>query len=144
MAATRLAIHVNRIDTIKDITRADVERALSLVAEEEGVSEGEVSVTFLDGPAMAALNETHLGRAGTTDVIAFNLGERAVPLGDVYICPEVAQESALDYGVELKEELLRLVVHAALHLFGYEHPEGPERQESEMFRRQEAILARLT
>ncbi|UCF19903.1 MAG: rRNA maturation RNase YbeY [Gemmatimonadota bacterium] len=143
MADTRLIIHVNLIDSIEDITREDVERALSLVAEEEGVTEGEVSVTFLDERAMAVLNETHLGRAGTTDVIAFNLGERDAPLGDVYICPEVAEGSALDYGVELREELLRLVVHAALHLFGHEHPEGPERRDSEMFRLQEAILARL-
>lgn len=143
MTATGLTVHVNRIELAPCITHEEVVRAVLLVAEEEGVAEGEVSVTFLDTAAMAALNETHLQIAGATDVIAFNLGEPSDPLGDVYVCPEVAESSALEYGVELREELQRLVVHATLHLLGYEHPEGPERLESAMFRRQEAILSRL-
>jgi len=112
-------------------------------AEATGVEDGEISITFLDATAIAALNESHLQRQGPTDVIAFNLAEPKEPLGDVYICPDVARQSAEEYDVELREELLRLVVHGVLHVFGYDHPEGPEREESEMFRRQEAILARV-
>jgi len=114
-----------------------------LTASTVGVEVGEISITFLDSAAMAALNEAHLGRAGPTDVIAFNLAEPADPLGDVYICPAVAEESAREYGVELREELLRLVVHGVLHVLGHDHPAGPGREESEMFRRQEEILSRL-
>jgi len=38
---------------------------------------------------------------------------------------------------------LRLVVHGVLHVLGHDHPAGPGREESEMFRRQEEILSRL-
>ena len=34
---------------------------------------------------------------------------------------------------------MRLAVHGALHVLGYDHPDGPERTASEMFRVQEAI-----
>ncbi|UCC48031.1 MAG: rRNA maturation RNase YbeY [Gemmatimonadota bacterium] len=143
MSASELIIYVNCSELAAPLDEKRVARALSAVAEAEGVTAGEMSVTFLEAAAMAALNEAHLGRPGPTDVIAFNLAEPRAPLGDIYVCPEVARVSAVEFGVELEEELLRLVVHGVLHVFGYDHPEGPERVESEMFRRQEAILARL-
>jgi probable rRNA maturation factor len=138
-----LVVHANKLETAPVLDAAEVERAVALTAEAEGVEGGEISITFVDAPAIAALGAAHLGRTGPTDVIAFNLAEPADPLGDVYICPAVAEESARDYGVELREELLRLVVHGVLHVLGYDHPEGPERVGSEMFRRQEEILSRV-
>jgi probable rRNA maturation factor len=143
VSASELIIYVNCSELAAPLDEERVARALSAVAEAEGVTAGEMSVTFLEAEAMAALNEAHLGRPGPTDVIAFNLAEPRAPLGDIYVCSEAARVSAVEFGVELEEELLRLVVHGVLHVFGYDHPEGPERVESEMFRRQEAILARL-
>jgi probable rRNA maturation factor len=138
-----LVVHANRTEDVPVLEAADVERAVMLTAGTEGIEDGEISITFLDSAAMAALNEAHLGQTGPTDVIAFNLAEPADPLGDVYICPAVAEESAREYGVELREELLRLVVHGVLHVLGHDHPEGPGRTESEMFQRQEEILSRI-
>ncbi len=143
MTPTGLVVHANRLETASGLEAADVERAVLATAEAEGVASGEISVTFLDADGIAALAGAHLGRTEPTDVIAFNLAEPADPLGDVYICPAVAEESAREYGVELREELLRLVVHGVLHVLGYDHPEGPERTESEMFRRQEEILSQI-
>jgi probable rRNA maturation factor len=140
---TGLVVHANRLETASGLEAADVERAVLATAEAEGVASGEISVTFLDADGIAALAGAHLGRTEPTDVIAFNLAEPADPLGDVYICPAVAEESAREYGVELREELLRLVVHGGRHVLGYDHPEGPERTESEMFRRQEEILSQI-
>ncbi|NIR46201.1 MAG: rRNA maturation RNase YbeY [Gemmatimonadetes bacterium] len=107
------------------------------------MTSGEVSVTFVEPSDIAALNQRHLDRVGPTDVLAFQLGEPDAPLGDIYICPDRARESALEYDLEAREELLRLVVHGTLHVLGHEHPDGPDRESSEMFRRQEEILACL-
>lgn len=143
MSGSELIIYVNCAELAVPLDETRVTGAVSATAEAEGVAAGEISVTFLNTEAMAALNEAHLGQPGPSDVIAFNLAEPRAPLGDIYVCPEVARESAVEFGVELEEELLRLVVHGVLHVLGYDHPEGPERAGSEMFRRQEAILARL-
>jgi probable rRNA maturation factor len=134
-------IYVNRVESAGAITDEDVVRAVRAVSQAEGITGGEISITFVDALAIEALNETHLGRSGSTDVIAFNLAEPKQPLGDVYICPEVARQSAVELELEPREELLRLVIHGVLHVAGHDHPEGEERLESEMFRRQEAILA---
>jgi probable rRNA maturation factor len=143
MTAPRLTVHVNSVEPTPTLTHDDVEAAVRAAAAAETVTRGEISITFFDRAAMAALNETHLGRPGPTDVIAFNLSEPDDPLGDVYVCPAVAAESADEYGVELREELLRLVIHGTLHVFGHDHPDGLDREASEMYRLQEEILLGL-
>jgi ssRNA-specific RNase YbeY (16S rRNA maturation enzyme) len=39
--------------------------------------------------------------------------------------------------------LLRLVVHGTLHVLGWDHPDGPERERAPMWRRQERLLAQV-
>jgi len=104
-----------------------------------------ISVTFVASRASAALNRQHLGHRGPTDVITFALG--ADPAGtviaDIYICLDVARLQAKEFGVGIREEIARLVVHGMLHACGWEHPEGAERMTSPMWRRQEQLLHRF-
>ncbi len=143
MTDSGLQVYANQVELAAEVTRAEVTGAVRAAAAAQGVGQGEISVTFVEAPAIAALNRTHRGSPDPTDVIAFNLAEADAPLGDVYICPEVARESAAERGLAPREELLRLVVHGVLHVFGWDHPEGVDRLESEMFRRQEEILSQL-
>ena len=144
MSLEGLTVYVNQISLAGSIRRDEVERAVIAVTTAEGVENGEISITFLDPSAIAALNRAHLGRPLPTDVLAFNLAAPDTPLGDVYVCPDVARDSATELGLPLREELLRLVIHGVLHVIGYDHPDGTDREDCEMFRRQEEILARLT
>ena len=104
-----------------------------------------ISVTFVTARSSATLNRRHLGHRGPTDVITFALG--ADPAGtviaDIYICPDVARRQAKEFGVGVREEIARLVVHGMLHACGWEHPEGEERTTSPMWRRQEQLLHRF-
>jgi probable rRNA maturation factor len=54
----------------------------------------------------------------------------------------VARDNARDAEVSIREEMARLVVHGTLHVLGYDHPEGEDRQSSPMWRRQERIIRR--
>ena len=123
--------------------RARVAEAVRSVLEAEGVREALISVAFLDRRAMASLNRKHLGRRGATDVIAFGL-TRADPrmpvIGDIYIAPDVARAHAMEHGIGVREELLRLAVHGTLHVLGHDHPEDASRTGSPMWRRQEELL----
>ena len=142
------AVRVSRVSLCRGrVTAGDVTRAARRAARERPGRLQSVSVTFVTPREIAALNRRYLGRRGRTDVIAFPLGGdggRGTPrVGDVYICPEVARASARRFGVTIREELLRLVVHGTLHCLGYEHPEGRTRERSPFFRRQERIVAAL-
>lgn len=115
------------------------------VLRAERVRAAEVSITFLDPRAMAALNRRHLGHRGPTDIITFELAPvpGASVTGDVYICPTVARDNAAEHGCGVREETARLVVHGMLHVLGHEHPEDASRVYSPMWRTQERHLARL-
>jgi len=107
----------------------------------EGARHVRVELTLLGAPAMRRLNHRATGRRGLTDVIAYGLPQADGSLiGDVYICPAAAQQ----WDGDLRTELLRLAVHGTLHVLGYDHPEGPGRTRSAMWRRQERYVRRLT
>ncbi|HYC32406.1 MAG TPA: rRNA maturation RNase YbeY [Gemmatimonadales bacterium] len=103
-----------------------------------------ISVTFLGRDAMRRLNAEHKGHDEPTDVLTFALRDPAgTPLGDVYVCPWVAKREARARRIPFREELIRLVVHGTLHALGRDHPEGPGRTRSAMWRRQERYVEAL-
>src|SRR5213076_3381102 len=106
-------------------------RAARRVLAWEGARGARVELTLLDAAAMRRLNRRATGRRGLTDVIAYSLPQPDGRLvGDVYICPAAAARAAVN-GVRMNEELIRLAVHGALHVLGYDHPESARRTRSE-------------
>ena len=125
------------------LSRALVRRVVEAVLQAER-RQGLISVTFLGRDSMRRLNAAHKGHDRPTDVLTFALGgPTGQVIGDVYICPWVARREARARGIPLREELIRLVVHGTLHALGREHPEGPDRTRSAMWRRQERYVEAL-
>jgi probable rRNA maturation factor len=119
---------------------AALERAVRRTLASAGCRRGEISVALLDDVEITELNRRYLRKDRPTDVLAFSLGEPGDVVGDVYIGFEQAARQAENLGVATCEELVRLAVHGTLHVLGHDHPEGPERDTSEMFRLQERIV----
>jgi probable rRNA maturation factor len=128
------------------VSRARVREAAVAALKAGRVNNAMLSITFVGRAAMSELNRRYLKHHGPTDVISFGLGrtgKRGAVVGDIYICPEVARDNAKRQGIPIGEEVLRLVVHGTLHVVGHDHPTGPSRTTSPMWRRQERILARV-
>jgi probable rRNA maturation factor len=109
-----------------------------------------VELTFLAPAAMRRLNRRATGRRALTDVIAFALPQPdGTVLGDVYVCPAAAERfvkagrRGKAHGASVRAELVRLAVHGTLHVLGYDHPDGPGRMRSRMWRKQELYVGRL-
>ena len=134
------------------IARERVRRLATGVLRAEGIRDALVSIAFVTPHTIARLNRRHLRHHGATDVIAFAFaphhrataardgGKRNDGLvGDVYVAPSVARQNAARWGVGVREELTRLVVHGLLHVIGYDHA-GADRVNSVMWRRQEELV----
>jgi probable rRNA maturation factor len=120
-------------------------RAVEAALDAGGGAAGSISVTLLDDAGIARLNREYLDHDGATDVISFALhtpGEE--PLGDVFIGYDQALRQAGEHGVAARDELARLAIHGTLHVLGYDHPEGEERFECEMWQLQEQVLKSLS
>lgn len=113
--------------------------------------QAELSIMLVDESAMADLHVKWLDEPGPTDVLAFPMDELRQPrgdeeaepvpglIGDVVICPQVAERQASQAGHSSADELNLLLTHGILHLLGYDHAE-PDR-EREMFGLQTKLLA---
>ena len=120
-----------------------IDRVARTVVEGEG-RDASIQVTLLGPARMRRMNRQWKGSDRPTDVLSFSLPLPDKSLyGDVFICPEVARQQAKELGIPEREELIRLIVHGTLHALGYDHPEGPGRTRSAMWRRQERYVRAL-
>jgi probable rRNA maturation factor len=107
----------------------------------EDVAEVELSVLFVTSEHMEKLNSRFAGNDYPTDVLAFPMmedDEAATILGDVVICPEVAERNAAQLDHDVARELETLVVHGTLHLLGYDHQNDTDKARMEA--RQQRVL----
>jgi probable rRNA maturation factor len=141
-----LDVDVATVDVRAPLARAAIANIARGALRAEGVRDALISVTLVGTSAMARLNRDHLGHRGATDVISFqfNRVRRSDPvIGDIYICPAVARHNAAERGASARQEVSRLVIHGVLHVLGYDHPDGEDREGSRMWRRQEQLVRRL-
>jgi probable rRNA maturation factor len=108
----------------------DLEAAAELiraVLRDEGIEHGELGLQLVGPEEVRALKREHLGVDEETDALAFPIdGRDPVPdgvprqLGDVVVCPQVVGEA-----------WRAPLVHAVLHLVGYDHGAEMEARERE-------------
>jgi probable rRNA maturation factor len=109
-----------------DVDEAGAADLTRHVLESEGVDSGEVGLLFVGPEESRALKREHLGIDEATDALAFPIDSRdelpeGLPrqLGDFVVCPEVVGEA-----------WRAPLVHALLHLLGYDHGADMEAQEA--------------
>ena len=108
----------------------------------------ELCIKIVDEATIAQLNEQWMDKEGPTDVLAFPMDElrpglvneepEEGVLGDLVLCPAVAERQATEAGHPTKNEVELLTVHGILHLLGYDHAEPEEHRE--MFGLQDLLL----
>ncbi len=108
----------------------------------------ELCIKAVDEETIALLNQQWMEKQGPTDVLAFPMDElrpglvnedpEEGVLGDLVLCPAVAERQAAEAGHSAAAEVELLTVHGILHLLGYDHAEPEEH--AEMFGLQGRLL----
>ncbi len=134
---------------------------LEQAGKAEGITDGEVALTFVNDDQIHELNRDYRGIDRPTDVLSFAMKETLdeeleiiyepteenplndVPdvLGDIIISVQTAQAQSEEYGHSIEREIGFLFVHGFLHLLGYDHQD--DASEAEMMGKQEAVLAQV-
>ncbi len=113
----------------------------------------DLGLYLVRSPEMARLNEKFLRHEGSTDVITFDYGFgvpsrpggmelQTQPLhGEIFVCVDEAVSQARRYRTNWPRELARYIVHAVLHLSGYDDSRPSDRLK--MKREEDRLLRQL-
>ena len=153
-----MAVEINNESGVEvdEASLADLGR---FVLDAMGVSPlAELSLMLVDVEHMAELHQRWMDEPGPTDVMAFPMDELDLRgsrgaghahedkpdelgpaiLGDVVLCPAVAERQAREAGHPMEDELELLTTHGVLHLLGFDHADPQEH--AEMFGLQGELL----
>lgn len=109
-------------------SRKTLELVERVIREEKRIP-GDLNFILTNKFEVQRINREFLKHDYYTDVIAFGYSENEVIQGEVYMSLETIKENSINYNVSLKNEIIRIMIHGALHLCGYEDGNEIERLE---------------
>jgi len=108
--------------------------------------EGEIDLLLTDDKLMREYNKKYRSIDSSTDVLSFSVPESEFVLpeekffGNIVISWEQLSNDTKEFGVDIGEMMARLIIHAVLHLSGYDHLEAHEKM---LMQKEEARLLSL-
>jgi probable rRNA maturation factor len=110
----------------------------------------EISISFVDDPAIRHLNFTYLAKNKPTNVLSFPLQEgefnniNPQMLGDIVISVDTAARDAKKGHLTLIQEINFLIIHGFLHLMGYNHENTTADNTTKMQQKEKELFRKLT
>lgn len=114
-----------------------VQQAIEATFAHMGVDEQlDIVVLLADDAEMKSLNKEFRQKNAPTNVLSFPAPDMMHPhLGDMALGFETCVREAAEQGKTLKDHLMHLSVHGALHLLGYDHIIDAEAEDMESLER---------
>jgi rRNA maturation RNase YbeY len=80
-----------------------------------------LTYVFVSDDYLLQMNQQYLQHDTYTDIITFDLTEKNAEfiVGDIYISIDRVKENALSMKTTMQTELLRVILHGALHISGF-------------------------
>lgn len=116
-------IEINNLTTVS-VDKEFLKRVAKKVLKSENRKEIDLSIVFVGEARMRKLNKKYRGKNKVTDVLSFGQG-----LNEIVVCLREIKKNAKIYDSTFKKELARVLIHAILHLSGYNHKEMQDKEE---------------
>jgi rRNA maturation RNase YbeY len=107
----------NKSVSLKERTR--LKKHLLALFKKEGKRVDAINYIFCSDKRLLEINRQFLQHDYYTDIITFDLSESDQISAEIYISTDRVRENAKTLKTTLKSELLRVILHGALHLCGY-------------------------
>ncbi|MCE5329253.1 rRNA maturation RNase YbeY [bacterium] len=121
----------------------------------------ELNVVFIGREEIRDINKKYRNIEKETDVLSFSYVDDKkifgfiedadsfkdefgfLTVGEILICPSVAEENIKTYGKDwtLTKEMIFLIIHGMLHIYGYDHERDDDRLLME--KKQESLLSEI-
>ena len=84
------------------------------------IRDGDLSIVFVDDPAIARVHEDFMSDPSPTDVITFPADPEMGSAGEIVISVDHARSRATELDLPFSRELTLYLIHGWLHLAGYD------------------------
>ncbi len=98
---------------------ADLQRWLIDVAEKNDREIRQLAYRFVDDSKIVEMNNNFLGHDYPTDIITFQYSSGYRLDGEIFISLDTVDRNSRDLGVDIRDELDRVIVHGLLHMIGF-------------------------
>jgi rRNA maturation RNase YbeY len=100
--------------------RTSLKSFILRLCKKEGRVIENINYIFCSDSYLLQINQEYLHHDTYTDIVTFELSSAKAPLiADIYISIDRVKENAKAFGSGFSTELLRVMLHGALHLSGY-------------------------
>ncbi|HFE64307.1 rRNA maturation RNase YbeY [candidate division KSB1 bacterium 4484_188] len=113
----------------KTLQLKDYKPLVQSVIQAKNIPIKQLRVILVDDEYLRTLHAQYLHDDSYTDVMTFNLSETGEIEGEIYISLDRARIHAREYGVAVRNEVARLIIHGLLHLKGMDDRTPAQRQE---------------
>jgi len=100
--------------------RKIIKNLIRWICKELDLSIQMINVIFTDDHSLKKMHQEYLDDDTFTDVMTFNLSDSPPIESEIYISIDRAHENAQKFNVTYQSELMRLLIHACLHLAGFD------------------------
>ena len=102
---------------------------LNTVAASKGKSIDKLFFHFVSETKIQQVNKDYLKHNFVTDVITFDYSDDKAISAEAFVCPEEVLKNAIIHSQLAENELVRVLLHAILHVLGYDDKSKESRQE---------------
>lgn len=121
--------------------KKEIIQLIKNVFEHEGQGLNNLTYIFCSDPYLLNINKQFLQHDFYTDIITFDLSDKEVETnGEIYISIDRVNDNAKELHLPEEEEMLRVIIHGALHLCGYK---DKKKSEITIMREKEDFYLRL-
>ena len=81
----------------------------------------EITIRIVDSEESKSLNNMYRKKNYSTNVLSFLIDETSHLIGDIVLCAPVIEKEAFEQAKSIEAHYAHLIIHGALHLYGYDH-----------------------
>jgi rRNA maturation RNase YbeY len=115
-----------------------IRKFIEKVILDEKMKPGDLFFIFTDNKRIREINIEFLNHDYNTDVISFDFNTDKLVNGEIYISIDSVRINSKEFGVSLREEVIRVMIHGTLHILGYR--DSGEKEKGKMVALQEEMI----
>ena len=128
--------HNTSLSLVHELVITDL---LKTIARSKGKSINKLFFHFVSEAKIQQVNNDHLAHDFVTDVITFDYSEGKEINAEAFVCPPEVFKNSKTYNQSSEKETVRVLLHALLHVLGYD--DKSEENRKEMREQEDSFLA---